>query len=269
MGGGGGGLVEGFWEGQGGGGGRHGVLPSSAAGGACWQIAIHCPSLGPFPPIGRGAHQPLSTLCPSSSSLPYPSLSTSLSFPLAFPSIGHGAHRPVTTLCPSSSSLPNLSLSTLLSFPLVGWPTNPRTFPVSLLCVRGSGRGFGGGGGAGRVGWGGGGSWLLLHIIVLHFGPNTNSDPSPNGYLDPRTLAHWATASSKEVGAKTRQQGPLGAKKKTFCINDRRPHGMPKQVFLARLEPVVACFGPLKPPKYLGNGLFCDQKWVKNVVFQK
>ena len=39
---------------------------------------------------------------------------------------------------------------------------------------------------------------------------------------------------------------------------------MPKQVFLARFELVVACFGPPKIPKCLENGLFCDQKWVKN-----
>ena len=69
----------------GGGGGwacRHGVLFSSAAGGADWPVAIRSPSLGPFPSIGGGAHQPLTTLCPSSSSLPNLSLYTSLSFPL-------------------------------------------------------------------------------------------------------------------------------------------------------------------------------------------
>ena len=38
---------------------------------------------------GGGAHCPLTTLCPASSSLPYLSLSTSLSFPLAFPSSSH------------------------------------------------------------------------------------------------------------------------------------------------------------------------------------
>ena len=41
---------------------RHGVLFSSAAGGAYWLIAICCPSLGPFPSIGGGAHRPLTTL---------------------------------------------------------------------------------------------------------------------------------------------------------------------------------------------------------------
>ena len=62
-----------------------GMLPwclvSSATGGAYWPIAIRRPSLGTFPSIGRGV-QPHTTLCPSSSSLPNHSLSTSLSFPL-------------------------------------------------------------------------------------------------------------------------------------------------------------------------------------------
>ena len=39
---------------------------------------------------------------------------------------------------------------------------------------------------------------------------------------------------------------------------------MRKEVFLARLELVVACFGPPKIPNCLVNGLFCNQKWVKN-----
>ena len=60
------------------------------------------------------------------------------------------------------------------------------------------------------------------------------------------------------------QQGPQAAKKMTFFKNDPGPHGMPKQVFLARFELVVARFGPPKIPKCLENGLFCNQKWVKN-----
>ena len=39
---------------------------------------------------------------------------------------------------------------------------------------------------------------------------------------------------------------------------------MPKQVFLARFELVVARFGPPKIPKCLENGPFCNQKWVNN-----
>ena len=45
------------------------VLFSSAAGGPYWLITIHCPSLGPFSSRGFGACRPLTTLCPSSSSL--------------------------------------------------------------------------------------------------------------------------------------------------------------------------------------------------------
>ena len=41
----------------------------------------------------------------------------SLPFPWTLSLMGGGAHRPLTTLCPSSSSLPNLSLSTSLSEP--------------------------------------------------------------------------------------------------------------------------------------------------------
>ena len=58
-----------------------------------------------------------------------------------------------------------------------------------------------------------------------------------------------------------------------FFKSDPGQYGMPKQVFLARLELVVARFGPPKIPKCLENGLFWDKrwgkKWVKNVFFQK
>ena len=39
---------------------------------------------------------------------------------------------------------------------------------------------------------------------------------------------------------------------------------MPKQVFLAHFELVVARFGPSKVTKCLENALFCSEKWVKN-----
>ena len=66
------------------------------------------------------------------------------------------------------------------------------------------------------------------------------------------------------------QQRPTGAKKNmTFFKNAPRPHGMPKQLFLARFELVVARFGPPRIPKCLDNGPFWDKKWVKNVFFQK
>ena len=52
--------------------------------------------------------------------------------------------------------------------------------------------------------------------------------------------------------------------KKAFLKSDRCPFGMPKQVFWARFDPVVARFGPRKIPKCLQNGPFCVQKWLKN-----
>ena len=83
-----------------------GMWFSSAAGGAYWLSAIRCPSLEPSSSAGGGAHRPLGPLCPSSPSLPYPSLSTSLSFTLSFPSIGRGAHQPLTAPCPLTTPCP-------------------------------------------------------------------------------------------------------------------------------------------------------------------
>ena len=50
----------------------------------------------------------------------------------------------------------------------------------------------------------------------------------------------------------------------TFLKNDPRPCATLKQLFLDRFELIVAHFGPPKIPKCLENGLFWDQKWVKN-----
>ena len=54
----------------------------------------------------------------------------------------------------------------------------------------------------------------------------------------------------------------------TFLKNDPTPCATLKQVFLDRFQVVVAHFGPPKIPKCLENGLFWDQKWVKNAFFQ-
>ena len=50
----------------------------------------------------------------------------------------------------------------------------------------------------------------------------------------------------------------------TFLKNDPRPCATLKQVFLDHFELVVAHFGPPKISQCLENGLFWDQKWVKN-----
>ena len=50
----------------------------------------------------------------------------------------------------------------------------------------------------------------------------------------------------------------------TCLKNDPRPCATLKQLFLDPFELVVAHFGPPIIPKCLENGLFWDQKWVKN-----
>ena len=54
------------------------------------------------------------------------------------------------------------------------------------------------------------------------------------------------------------------ASKKRFLKSDAGPFEMLKQVFFARFEPMVTCFGPWNIPKCLQNGPFWDQQWVKN-----
>ena len=49
-----------------------------------------------------------------------------------------------------------------------------------------------------------------------------------------------------------------------FFKNDPTPCVRLKQVFLERVELVVAHFGPPKIPKCLEIGVFWDQKWVEN-----
>ena len=71
-------------------------------------------------------------------------------------------------------------------------------------------------------------------------------------------------ASPRTVGANGGSTRVPGGKKIIFSKVVPRPLGMLKQVFLGRFEPVVARLGPWKIPKYLENGPFWDQKWVKN-----
>ena len=75
-------------------------------------------------------------------------------------------------------------------------------------------------------------------------------------------------AQAQTGGCPNGSIGSNRGKKKTFLKNDPRPCVTLKQLFLDRFEPVVAHFGPPKIPKCLENGLFWDQKWVKNAFFQ-
>ena len=53
-------------------------------------------------------------------------------------------------------------------------------------------------------------------------------------------------------------------KKKTFFKNHPRPHGIQNKCFWHILSSGWPVFGPPKIPKCLENGLFCNQKSVKN-----
>ena len=91
---------------------------------------------------------------------------------------------------------------------------------------------------------------------------------SPNE--TPRPPYQWSLgAAGGQPGPRTaRANGGStrvpGVKKIIFSKIVPRPLGMLKRVFLARFEPVVTYFGPLKIPKCLENGPFQGQKWVKN-----
>ena len=91
----------------------------------------------------------------------------------------------------------------------------------------------------------------------------------PTRHLDPRTSGHLVEPEGSAARARWGPTvGPKGSpgRKKSFFL--KLPLGMPEQVFSACFEPVVTRFGPWKMPKCLENGLFWDQKWVKNTFFQ-
>ena len=71
-------------------------------------------------------------------------------------------------------------------------------------------------------------------------------------------------AQAQTGGCPNGSTGSNRGKKMTFLKNDPTPCATLKQVFLGRLELVVAHFGPPKIPKCLKNALFWDQKWVQN-----
>ena len=90
----------------------------------------------------------------------------------------------------------------------------------------------------------------------------------PTRHPDPHTSGHLVEPEGSQARARWGANGGStrvpGAKKIIFSKVVPRPLGMLKQVFLGRFEPVVARFGPRKIAKGLENGLFWNQKWVKN-----
>ena len=98
--------------------------------------------------------------------------------------------------------------------------------------------------------------------------------PRPLGMLKQLFLARfepvvtrfgpWKIPKCLENGLFWDQKWLQNGSKKCFSESDPAPLGMLKQVLLAHFGPIVMRFGPWKIPKWLENGLFWDQKWVKN-----
>ena len=117
-------------------------------------------------------------------------------------------------------------------------------------------------------------TWLKTEFRghLVHPQPPTfcgfQASESPNE--PPRPPYQWSLGgagrqpSPRTVGANGGSTRVPGAKKIIFFKVVPRPLGMLKQVFLARFEPVVTRYGPLKMPKCLENGPFWDHNWVQN-----
>ena len=90
--------------------------------------------------------------------------------------------------------------------------------------------------------------------------PKRSPRPQYLGPLDCSKLQAQAQTSGCPNGSTGSSRG----NKMTFLKTNLRPCATLKQVFLDRFELVVAHLGPRKNPKCLENGLFWDQKWVKN-----
>ena len=73
-------------------------------------------------------------------------------------------------------------------------------------------------------------------------------------------LGPWKIPKCLEKGPFWDQERVKNGSKTRFSKSDRGPFRMLKQMFLARFEPMVTCFGPWKIPKCLEKGPFWDQK---------
>ena len=77
-------------------------------------------------------------------------------------------------------------------------------------------------------------------------------------------LGPWKIPKCLEKGPFWDQERVKNGSKTRFSKSDRGPFRMLKQMFLARFEPTVTCFGPWKIPKCLEKGPFWGQERVKN-----
>ena len=144
-------------------------------------------------------------------------------------------------------------------------PNRRQTAPKTALCARAPRNQ------ARAVSWA---TWVKIQFRghLVHPQPPTfygyKASDSPNETCRPPYQwslgAAGGPANPHSGGPTVGPPGSPGRKKKIFSKVVPRPLGMLKQVFLGRLEPVVARFGPWKIPKCLENGPFWDQQCVTN-----
>ena len=109
-------------------------------------------------------------------------------------------------------------------------------------------------------------------VAILHMQPDFPVSKSPLGASNSTICPSYGKLQeARRGGCQNRSTRSTRCKRKIFFKSGPRPRGMPmpKQLFLACCDPVVARFGPPKIPKCIENGLFWDQKWVKNRFSQK
>ena len=87
--------------------------------------------------------------------------------------------------------------------------------------------------------------WVRFELVVARFGPPKIPKCLENGLFSDK-------------------KGVKNAVKNVFYQNDPRPFGVPKQVKSAHFEPIASHFGHSRVTKCLENGMFWDQKSLKN-----
>ena len=93
---------------------------------------------------------------------------------------------------------------------------------------------------------------MLKQVFLAHFEPMVTC------------FGPWKIPKCLEKGPFWDQETVKNGSKMCLSKSDRGLFGMLKQVFLARFEPMVTCFGPWKIPKCLEKGPFWGQERVKN-----
>ena len=93
---------------------------------------------------------------------------------------------------------------------------------------------------------------MLEQVSLAHFEPVMTR------------VGPWKMPKCFENGPFWDQKCVKSGSQTRFPQGDHAPFGKREQVFSAHFQHVATGFGPWRMPKYLDNGPFWDQKWVKN-----